>query len=133
MTPAAQAAAVSANSNDGSTQGFSNSGSSTALQEQMQLAVLPSPPSQQQQQQQQPGSSLSSSSVRGSIGVSLTLQRRTKGSSSGHVAGGPCQHPNAGSPIVGSQGLLHAMAYGYSKQALDRWVCMMLLLILVYS
>jgi hypothetical protein len=122
VTPPARAAAVGANPNDGSTHAFSNNGSSTALQQQ-----LPQPMQQQQQQkpQQKPVSRISS--ARDSTGVSHTLPRRTNCSNSGDVAVGPCQvseHANASSPIVASQGLLHAMAYGYGKQALDRCVCM---------
>jgi hypothetical protein len=87
-------------------------------------------PAQTQQQQQQPqqqpyvpGSNLSS--ARGSIGASQSPHRHTKSSMSG-AAGPPTHYPSSvGSPVIGSQSLLHAMAFGQGKQALSRCECML--------
>lgn len=105
----------------------SNSGmqDATAQQPAQQANLQQQQPAQPQQQQQQPyvpGSNLAS--ARGSTGASQFPHRHTRSSMSG-AQGPPIHSPsNVCSPVIGSQGLLHAMAVGQGKQALDRWECL---------
>lgn len=92
-----------------------------AQQAVLQQQQLPAPPQQQQQQQQPfvPGNNLSS--ARGSMGASQVSHRHTRSSASGTQRPPTHSPSNVCSPVIGSQGLLHAMAVGQGKQALNRW------------
>lgn len=120
------------NSSSGSTasvqQAASSSNSATIVaaeplpsstQQPSQTALpLPPPPPQQQQPSQQPAASLVPSGVPTSSSSTSPRKQQLRGSSTGYGSSpgpGPPSHP-----VVGSQGLLYAMAGGYSKQALDR-------------
>jgi hypothetical protein len=122
------------NNTSGSTasmqQAASSSGSATVVaaeplpssaQQPSQTALpLPPPPPQQQQPSQQPAASLVPSGVPTSSSRTSPRKQQLRGSSTGYGSSpgpGPPYHP-----VVGSQGLLYAMAAGYSKQALDRSV-----------